>query len=343
MWLGVFAVIVAVSYALIRFGTGVHWRRVRERQVRLQADLNKNRTRLQSLEGTLQVERGRKGAIEQKLKLGRRFKDELYHRLRLELPGPLVGEVRNCINHNPIPQPQGVRLFHELKIADRIAQTLQSMAVGLFEFSIEDGTVRSDLMDTFVEMLDAAEVSYIRGTPGGESASASLLDENAIVCAFAHATSCMELTRAFIQKAGGDVVGQVRGVLLAGVNTDRHSDDDVSRLFARALDHALEFIKRSPTGALMMNSVAHKHLGESTDGVELLDRAEQLYVFAWQGVDEEEEKKAPEGEIEDSGKSEDSEKPEGAGESEETDEPEADTASNSEASAAESEREEDES
>ena len=181
MWLGVFAVIVAVSYALIRFGTGgLHWRSLRERQVHLQADLNKNRTRLQSLEGILQVERGREGAIEQKLKLGRRCKDELDHRLRLELPGPLVSEVRNCINHNPIPQPRGVRLFHELKIADRVAQTQQSMAIGLFEFSIDDETVRSDLMDTFIGMLDAAEVSYIRGKPGRESASASLLGENAL-------------------------------------------------------------------------------------------------------------------------------------------------------------------
>lgn len=117
-------------------------------------------------------------------------------------------------------------------------------------------------------------------------------------------------------------------MLLAGVNTDRHSDDDVSRLFARALDHALEFIKRSPAGSLMMNSVTHKHLGESTDGVELLDRAEQLHAFAWQAVKEEEEE-TPKGKVEDSG------------ESEEADEPEADTASDSEAAAAKSEQEED--
>ena len=121
---------------------------------------------------------------------------------------------------------------------------------------------------------------------------------------------------------------------MAGVNTDRHSDDDVSRLFARALDHALEFIKRSPAGSLMMNSVTHKHLGESTDGVELLDRAEQLHAFAWQAV-KEEEVETPEGKGEDSGKSEDS------GESEEADEPEADTTSDSEAAAAKPEQEED--
>ena len=206
MWLGVFAIIVAVSFALIRFLSGVHWRRLRERQVRLQAELNENRLRLQSLDGTLQVERGRKGAIEQKLALGRRFKDELYQRLRLELPDPLVAEVRNCVNHNPIPQPQGVRLFHELKIADKIAKALQSMAVGLFEFSIPDEDSRTNQIDTFIEMLDGAEVSYIRGGPGKGDATASLLEEHAVVCAFDHATSCMELTRAFIQKSGGDVV-----------------------------------------------------------------------------------------------------------------------------------------
>jgi hypothetical protein len=289
MWLGVFAVIVAVSFALIKFLTGAHWRRLRERQARLQADLNKNRQRLQSLDGTLHVERGRKGAIEQKLKLGRRFKDELYHRLCLELPGPLVSEAQNCINHNPIPQPRGVRLFHELKIADQIAKTLQSMAVGLFEFSIPDEGTRLNLMDAFIEMLDEAEVSYIRGKPGQEDASASLLEEHAIVCAFDHATTCMELTRAFIQKAGGDVVGQVRAMLLAGVNTSRHTDDDVSRLFARALDQALEFITRSPDGSLLMNAVAYEDLGDTADGVKLFDKAEQLYVFAWQAEEEEAE------------------------------------------------------
>ena len=285
MWLGVIAVIIAISFALIKFLTGVHWRRLRENQVRLQGELNKHRQRLQALDGTLQVARGHKGAIEQKLKLGRRFKDELYERLRLELPGPLVSEARNCINHNPIPQPRGVRLFHELKIADKIAKTLQSMAVGLFEFSIADDEARTTMMDTFIEMLGASEVSHIRGQAGSEDTSASLLEEHVIVCAFDQATTCMELTRAFIQKAGGDLVGQVRAVLLAGVNTSRHADDDVSRLFARALDHALDFIPRSPQGSLLMNLAAREHLGDASEGVELFDKAQQLYVFAWQALE----------------------------------------------------------
>jgi len=282
MWLGAIAVIVAVSYAVIKFLSGVHWRRLRERQVRLQSELNKNRQRLLALDGTLHVERGRRGAIDQKLDVGRRFKDELFHRLRLELPGPLVAEARNCINHNPLPQPRGVRMFHELKIADKIAKTLQSMAVGLFEFSIPDASVRSSLMDTFTEMLDATEVSYIRGQPGDDEASASLLEESSIVCAFDRASSCVELTRAFIPKAGGDLMGQVRAVLLAGVNTTQHADDDVSRLFARALDHALEFIGHAPQGSLLMNAAAREDVGDTDNAVELFDKAEQLYVFSWQ-------------------------------------------------------------
>ena len=285
MWLGVLAVIVAVTFAVIKFLTGVHWRRLRERRARLQNELNRNRLRVQSLDGTLQVERGRRGAIEQKLTVGRRFKDDLYHRLRLELPDPLVTEVRNCINHNPIPQPRGVRLFHELKIADKIARTLQSMAVGLFEFSVTDGEARRSLMDAFVALLEEAEVSHTRGHPQGEDGSASAVAENAVVCAFDQATTCMELIRTFIQQATVDQQGQVRGVLLAGVNANRHVDDDVSRLFARALDYALDFIARSPAGSLLMNAFAYEDLGDRRDGIELFDRAEQLYVFAWQSYD----------------------------------------------------------
>lgn len=113
------------------------------------------------------------------------------------------------------------------------------------------------------------------------------------MCAFEYASTCMELTRAFIQKAGGDVVAQVRTILLSGVTTSRHADDDVSRLFARALDHALEFITHSPDGSLLMNAVAYEDLGDTADSVELFDKAEHLYVFAWQALQEEAEPAEP--------------------------------------------------
>ena len=156
------------------------------------------------------------------------------------------------------------------------------MAVGLFEFSAVDATVRPALLDSFTELLEGAEVSYTRGQPQEEGVRASILPEDSVVCAFDRSSACMAVVRTFIQKAPGDQVGQVRAVLLAGMNANRHSEDDVSRLFARALDQSLDFVGRAPSGSLLMNQFARDDLGDAREGVDEFDKTEHLHVFRWQ-------------------------------------------------------------
>ena len=107
MWVGIIAVIVAVSYALIKFLTNVHMRRIVDRRGQLNLEVQKVRGRVSSLDGKIQVARSQLGAIEQKLDVARRFKKEIHDRLRVELPDERLIELRSCISRHPVPEPGG--------------------------------------------------------------------------------------------------------------------------------------------------------------------------------------------------------------------------------------------
>ncbi|MFP6647563.1 MAG: hypothetical protein VCF24_28985 [Candidatus Latescibacterota bacterium] len=76
------AVLVAFSYALIKFLTSLHMRRLRDQQARLLNDVKRERQRLQAVEGKLQVQSAQRGSVQQKLDIARRFKEDLFSRLR---------------------------------------------------------------------------------------------------------------------------------------------------------------------------------------------------------------------------------------------------------------------
>ena len=285
MWLGIFAVIVAVSYALIKFATAVHMRSLLGKRSALNLEAQKERGRLTSLEGKLQVARSRMGAIEQKLKVARRFKQETYDRLLLELPTQELSELGACINRNPVPEPRGVKIFHKLELSEKISATLGAMSVAVFQFRPDAGGADvAQVEDDFVRALGSASIPHtlhsIADADSGE-------ERSAVVCTLDDPSAALKLTSDFIQQMSGNLAGSLKGIVLAGVNEDQYQEEAVSKLFARALERAIQLVAKAPDGTLLFNRAAY----EGMDGerrLELFSKAEKLYAFKWQASETEE-------------------------------------------------------
>ena len=280
MWLGIFAVIIAVSYALIKFLTNVHMRRLVDKRGQLNLEVQKVRGRVSSLDGKIQVARSHLGAIEQKLDVARRFKKEIHDRLRVELPDERLIELRSCISRNPVPEPGGVRIFNELEIANKISTTLGAMSVAVFHAHIPAAGDESE-EDGFVKTLEKAGVKSTRHTTVKSGSSDEI---EAIVTTFDSPVDALELTQAFIQKASAQDVAELRGIVLAGVNENRVQADVIDRIFAKALERAMQSLATAPPGCLLLNRAAFDILtAHGVTGLELpLDRTTQLYAFRWQ-------------------------------------------------------------
>ncbi len=279
MWLGMFAVIVAVSYALIKFLSAVHMRRLLGKRSQLNLEVQRTRGRVTSLEGKLQVASSRMGAIEQKLNIARRFKQETYDRLLMELPTTQLSELRACINRNPVPEPRGVKIFHELELSERISATLGAMSVAVFQFRPGAGDADVDQIESdFIRALEAADIPNARHSVVDAGSGE---ETKAVVCTLDDPSAALELTCDFIQKTAGNVAGRLRGVVLAGVNEDQFQEETVSKLFAGALERAMQLAGSAPDGTLLFNRAAYESVGKD-ERLELFSKAEKLYVFKWQ-------------------------------------------------------------
>ncbi|MFH1569757.1 MAG: hypothetical protein ABIL09_17305 [Gemmatimonadota bacterium] len=276
MWLGISAVAVAIVYALVKFVTAVHIRRLRDERVRLHYDLKRALQRLESLEGKLQVDRSSKGLVEQKSQTARRFKDEMYARLRVELPEPLLPELRRCINRNPVPEPRGVRLFHDLKLADRIAAALEAVSVIVFELRDGGAPESAVIKGQLLQSLKLGAVPFASPEPRDEDES-----EERLVAAFDDAEKAMGFARQFASQAAAEHLGRLQGVLMAGVSRGGEGEGDLGRAFARSLELAQQLADTAPPGCLLINAAAHDSLADRS-GVEVFSKVEKLYSWAWQ-------------------------------------------------------------
>lgn len=264
MWLGILAILVAFGYALTKFLTTLHMRRLRENATRLQGDLKRERQRLQAMEGKRQVERARFGETQQKLGNARRFKEDLFGRLRLELPSTMADDLRKCVNRHPVPEPAGVKTAHELHLADRVNEALSSLSILVVEFGddAEGGSgARTLLQGELVKDLRRLEILYSGPKPvkdGFEEGPTRL------VTAFDEPGKALKVVRR-LARSHADHIVTVRATLVAGMALSELDQDNVNRRFARALLGAEQLLNSAPEASLLVNEQAREFLGDHDD------------------------------------------------------------------------------
>ena len=92
----------------------------------------------------------------------------------VDLPSTLTGELPECVNRNPIPEPDGVRTAHDLHLADKVTEALTNLSILVVEFSDDDADgAHTVLAGELVMKLTALELRFTgpevrHGAPEGD-------------------------------------------------------------------------------------------------------------------------------------------------------------------------------
>ncbi len=286
MWLGLSAVAAALIFALVKFFTSLHIRRLRERHMRLAHDIKRERDRERALDGKLQVETSRRGAVEKKLATSRRFKEDLYGRLRVELPESMQTEMRSCIDRHPVAEPSGVRVAHQLGLSERISHALDQLSILVIE--LPDTSTK--VLEGLVNLLQEQEQRF---SPPEEDSESRWL-----TTAFDRPDDALQFVRRALAVHDASELGAVRGILLAGLNVTDFDLDSVNKLFAKTLHGARAILESAPEQGLLIEGSAYE-LATDTRGFELYSQAEKLWHLSWDQliIEEDETDKGPAGEM----------------------------------------------
>ena len=265
MWFGVLALLVAFSYAVVKFLTSLHMRRLRDTHIRLLTDVKRERQRLQAVEGKLQIHRSNRGAVQQKLASARRFKEDLFGRLQLELPSTQMTDLRHCVNRHPIPEPEGVRIAHDLHLAEKITAALTQLSILVVEISADDEAeaAHTVLAGELVKKLNALEARFTgpearRDAPEGSP--------EVLTTAFDEPTTALDILVA-LGAGHPQQIHLLRAVLVAGITITEFDQEHVNHLFARTLHSPRQLLEDAEQGTLVINERAHELLGNRPEVV----------------------------------------------------------------------------
>jgi hypothetical protein len=249
-------------------------RRLRDQQMRLLAEVKRERQRLQAVEGNLQVLGSQHGAVRQKLDIARRFKADLFARLRLELPATLMIELRECVDRHPIPEPDGVRTAHELHLADKVTEALTNLSILVVEFSGDEADdAHTVLAGELVKKLTDLDQRFT-GPEVRQDASEG--DPRVLTTAFDEPAGALGVMTA-LGAAHPQQIHALRAVLVAGTTITEFDQEHVDRLFARTLHGTRQLLEEASSGTLVLNQRARDLLGESP-GVRPHEGADGLWV-----------------------------------------------------------------
>lgn len=268
MWLGLSAVAAALTFALVKFSTALHIRRLRERQKCLVRDIKRERSRENALDGTLYVETARRGAVEKKLTTTRHFKDDLCSRLHLELPEAMQAELRSCIDRHSIPEPSGARVAHELGLSEKINQSLGQLSILVIELP-------TDAHEVLKGILTALQESGAKFSPPAEDGESRLL-----TTAFDCPDDAIPFVRQVLGPHDDSSLSGVRGMLLAGLNVTEFDQDGVNKLFARTLHGVRAILDIAPEEGLLVEGSAYDQAADRA-GFELHNQTEKLWHLPW--------------------------------------------------------------
>jgi hypothetical protein len=276
MWLGLSAILIAFGYAIIKFLTSLHLRRLRDLHTRLLHEVKRERQRLQAVEGKLQVQHSQRGAVEQTLANARRFKDDLFSRLRLSLPSGLTAELRQCINRHPIPEPEGVRTAQELHLADKVTEALTSLSILVVEFNTaESDSAHTVLAGDLVQRLTELDARFTGpAIRNGEPEDSPQI----LTTAFDEPQAALELMMQ-LGASHGQQAHILRAVLVAGITVTEFDQEHVNRLFARTLHSTRPMVEEAAPGTLVCNERAYELLGKRP-GLEASEGLDSLSILA---------------------------------------------------------------
>lgn len=276
MWLGLSALFAALSFAMAKFLTALHMRRLEDERIRLQYEVKRAHQHVDSLQGKLQVAQANLGSTQNKVERARRFKNDMFSRLLMGLPSHMQTRLHQCISSHPVPEPRGIKVYHQLRISDRISAALGAVSIIVLDLPDDGDPGQATLVGNLVRVLEEGDVSYTRTERRDED------DVESIVCGFDDPNAALQIARQLASTSAPEHLAHLRGVLLAAVGLGDGADDDSPRLsFARSLDLAQHLMTTAPMGTLLINEPAFAAISDRT-GIEPSTTTEKIYVYKWQ-------------------------------------------------------------
>ena len=274
MWLGLSAMLTALSFALVKFLTALHMRRMEDDRVRLQYELKRGRQLVDSLQGKWQISQANLGSAQSKVETARRFRDDLRRRLTMELPTEMQTQLDQCLSRHPVPEPRGMKIFHQLHISDRIAAALGAVSIIVLDLPDDGGPAQATLIGELVQVMENGGVSYTRTERRDED------DAERIVCGFDSPDAAMHMVRELARVSSAERLVHLRGILMSAVSVSDDEGDNLTLSFARSLDLAQHLLTSATMGTLLLNEPAFAALSDRT-GIEEFSPAEKLYAYDW--------------------------------------------------------------
>ena len=266
MFLGISAALSGIIYAFVKFLTMARVKRLRGQVTIYQNEVQRSKQRAKAMEERLQFERNRKRVLERTTRDARETTEKIYNELRKSLPKSLSGDLEECFNLARASELEERRMLHDLKFSDKIADSLETHSLLLFEFLSDEESYLAMLVNIFSEIMDCKGVNY-------SNANTTML-----LCSFDSPQEAIELIREYLQQIPNTRFDQLRASLSAGVDVEDECTD-ITQLFASALQNNRNLLKRTPHGTLIMNGSAYENLESNKENAMELEKDEQLYVL----------------------------------------------------------------
>ena len=266
MWLGFTAAFIGIAYALLKFLTMFHLRRLKEDIVVAQHEVQKNHQRLERLHEKLGIMQSKKRTLQRDNVEIHRVAQQLYVRLRTILPKAMHPQLENCRLQHTQPASHELKLLFQLDLVDQVARALESFSLLLLHLPDADETEQTVAVVRLTERLSADELHF----HGPENGS--------IACFFPQSAAALHHLQQFVQDLPAAGAAAVRGALHSGMEVTAEQSE-LKRLLARSLQQARQLLERAPAGALLLNEEAFQDL-DSPEAARLFDPDERLYVIS---------------------------------------------------------------
>ena len=268
MLLGFTAAFIGMAYALLKFLTIIHLRRMKEDIVVAQHEVKKNHHHLERLHEKLAITQSKKRTLQRDNVEIHRVAQQLYVRLKTILPKAMHPQLEDCrLQHVP-PRNRELKLLFQLDLVDQVARALEPFSLLLLHLPDADNTEQTLAVARLTQRLSAEELHF-HGPEDGF-----------ISCFFARPAAALHHFRQFIQDLPPASAATVRGALHTGMEVTAEQSE-LKRLLARSLQQARQLLEQAPAGALLLNEEAFLDL-EDPEAAQLFDPDERLYCIFWE-------------------------------------------------------------
>ena len=266
MLLGILSACIGILFALVKYGTAVYLRTMREKITQTQNDLVKANNLYQAMDAKHKIAGNRHQNEVKKTSHTRTRVEGLYTRLSDELPKGVQLKLQRCQERFPLPDRQEAQLLDELKLDDSISEGISDGPRSLSLLILTADGEAEPLLQNCQKSLEQA---------GGR---VRRLEERDVVAVFDAPAAAFSAFINYISAADPASTSRVRAVLCAVIDPSQEKGD-LSRLSGRLLKQARQIVTDAPEGALLLNRDAREAL-DNTDGIVDFDSVQELYAFS---------------------------------------------------------------